>query len=250
VQGEDVEDADSLAWLYELIKEGRAAGYLTQSVPIAINTVGWEPNCTPLHYAAAKGIAQAVAALLRASSVVIDVRTKDQYGRTPLHFAAYEGNLGAAQLLVEGYKQRNKLSEIDAHDKEGMSPLQYAAGGPWGCGPNRDVAELLVANGADPKQCLGKDRNITLVGSVSSQWQLCDGGVLDRRDCSYRTFSRRRRKEAHQKCYEVGKAAKTHGHCHYTAKLLRLSMSNAVPAGVHGHESGLQVICPIFPSHR
>jgi Ankyrin repeats (3 copies) len=159
---EDVEDADSLAWLSELIKEGRAAGYLTQSVPIAINTVGWEPNCTPLHYAAAKGNAQAVAALLRESSVVIDAKTEDQYGSTPLHFAAYEGNLGAAQLLVEGYKQRNKLSEIDAHDKEGASPLQYAAGGPWG-GPNRDVAELLVANGADPKQCLGKNKNITLV---------------------------------------------------------------------------------------
>jgi Ankyrin repeats (3 copies) len=155
-------NTDPLGWLFRLIQEGCLAGYLTQSVPIAINAVGLELNCTPLHYAAAKGNAQAVAALLREPSVVIDAKTEDQYGSTPLHFAAYEGNLGAAQLLVEGYKQRNKLGEIDAHDKEGASPLQYAAGGPWD-GLNRDVAELLVANGADPKQCLGKDRDITLV---------------------------------------------------------------------------------------
>jgi ankyrin repeat protein len=81
----------------------------------------------------------AVAALLREPSVAIDPKTEDQYGSTPLHFAAYEGNLGAAQLLLEGDRGRNQLREIDMHDNEGASPLRYAAGGPWG-GMNRGVA--------------------------------------------------------------------------------------------------------------
>lgn len=142
-----------------LIREGRDRGYLTQSMKMAINEVGWEPHCTPLHYAASTGNVRAVDALLREPSVVIDAKTEDQYGSTPLHFAAYNGNLGAAKLLVRAYKQR-KMTTIDAHDHEGASPLQYAAGGPWD-GMNRGVAALLVAHGADPKQYLGK--NITLV---------------------------------------------------------------------------------------
>jgi hypothetical protein len=144
-----------------LIQEGKNKGYLMQSMIIAINEVGWEPNCTPLHYAAAKGNVQAVDALLKEPTVVIDAKTEDQYGSTPLHFAAYQGNLGTAKLLVRAYKQRN-MTTIDAHDNEGASPLQYAAGGPWD-GMNRGVATLLVANGADPKQCLGMNKNITLV---------------------------------------------------------------------------------------
>jgi Ankyrin repeats (3 copies) len=163
--GEEAEDEDSSEeWLSysPLIQECRKAGYLTQSVQIAINTVGCEPNCTPLHYAAAKGNAQAVAALLRESSVVINAKTEDQYESTPLHFAAYEGNLDAAQLLVQGYKKRGRLSEIDARDSQGSTLLQYAAGGPWD-GMNQGVAELLEDNGADLKQCGGKNKNLTLL---------------------------------------------------------------------------------------
>jgi hypothetical protein len=78
-----------------------------------------------------------------------------------LHFAAFEDNLDAAQLLVQGYKKRGKLSEIDARDSQGSTPLQYAAGGPWD-GMNQGVAELLVDNGVDLKQCGGKNKNLTL----------------------------------------------------------------------------------------
>jgi hypothetical protein len=35
---------------------------------LVINEVGWEPDCTPLHYAAAKGNAQAVETLVREPS--------------------------------------------------------------------------------------------------------------------------------------------------------------------------------------
>jgi Ankyrin repeats (3 copies) len=159
-------DDDPSVWISSLIKEGKDKGYLTQSARVVISEVGWEPNCTPLHYAAAKGNVHAVAALLREPSVVIDAKTEDEYGSTPLHFAAYEGSLGAAQLLVEGYKKRGKLHEIDAHANEGMSPLQYAAGGPWD-DMNRGVAELLVASGADPMQCCGTENDITL-GDLSA----------------------------------------------------------------------------------
>jgi Ankyrin repeats (3 copies) len=165
--GEEAEDEDSSEWLSYLVREGRQAGYLAQSVPIAINTVGWEPNCTPLHYAAAKGNEQAVAALLREPSVIIEAKTEDQYESTPLHFAAFEGNLDVAQLLVQEYKKQGKLGEIDAHDKEGSSPLQYAASGPWD-GMNQGVAELLVDNGADLKQCLaGTDLTLLDVSALS-----------------------------------------------------------------------------------
>jgi Ankyrin repeats (3 copies) len=110
VDGEPDDDLSESEVISSLIQEGKGQGYLTQSVPIAINTVGWKPNCTPLHYAAAKGNVHAVAALLKESSVVIDAQTEDEYGSTPLHFAAYEGNLGAAQLLVEGYKKQKKAT--------------------------------------------------------------------------------------------------------------------------------------------
>jgi Ankyrin repeats (3 copies) len=163
---EAVDDEEVLPYLGDvseaiprLIEEGKDKSYLTQSMIIAINEVGWQPNCTPLHYAAAKGNVQAVDALLKEPAVVIDAKTEDQYGSTPLHFAAYEGHLGTAKLLVRAYERR-KMTTIDAHDNEGASPLQYAAGGPRD-GMNRQVATLLVANGADPKQCFGT--NISLV---------------------------------------------------------------------------------------
>ena len=137
-----------------LIREGKKQGYLNRSMKIAINELGWEPICTPLHYAAAKGNPQAVAALLGEEEVKIDAQTPE-LGSTPLHFAAYEGNLNVTQLLVSSYKQQGKLHEIDVRDKEDSSPLQYAAGGPRG-EMNREVAELLIANGVDPMQKSGR----------------------------------------------------------------------------------------------
>jgi hypothetical protein len=133
-----------------LVQEGKGKEYLNKSMKLVINEVGWEPDCTPLHYAAAKGNPQAVEALVREPEVVIDARTEEN-GTTPLQFAAYDGHLRAAERLISAYKERGKIKEIDARDKEGTSALQYAALGPRG-GMNRDVAELLVAQGANPTQ--------------------------------------------------------------------------------------------------
>ena len=70
-----------------------------------------------------------------------------------MQFAAFEGRLGVARLLIKAYKERSKIEEIDAPDRQGTSALQYAASGPRD-GMNREVAELLVAHGADPGQLL------------------------------------------------------------------------------------------------
>lgn len=133
-----------------LVQEGKEKGYLTQSMKLIINEVGWEPDCTPLHYAAAKGNPQAVEALVKEPEVVIDARTQEA-GTTPLQFAAYDGHLRAAERLISAYKERGKIGEIDVPDRQGTSALQYAASGPRD-GMNREVAELLVAHGANPNQ--------------------------------------------------------------------------------------------------
>ena len=156
-----VEAVDDEEVLYEdnistaiprLIQEGKEKGYLTASRKLPIE-VGWEPDCTPLHYAAARGNTQAVDALLKEPSVVIDARTKE-VGTTPLQFAAHGGHLESAKLLINAYKEKGKISAIDAKDDQNTSTLQYAALGMQE-DMNREVVELLVEEGADPSQMDG-----------------------------------------------------------------------------------------------
>ena len=146
-----------------LVQEGKEKGYLNKSMKLVINEVGWEPDCTPLHYAAAKGNPQAVDALVREPEVVIDARTEEN-GTTPLQFAAYDGHLGAAESLISAYKSRSKIKDIDAPDRQGTSALQYAALGPRG-GMNRGVAEFLVNQGADPTQLLNNKSPLLCLSS-------------------------------------------------------------------------------------
>ena len=109
VEAVDDEEVLSLGDISEaiprLVQEGKNKGYLTKTMKLVINEVGWEPDCTPLHYAAAKGNPQAVDALLRESEVVIDARTEEN-GTTPLQFAAFEGRLETARLLINAYRER------------------------------------------------------------------------------------------------------------------------------------------------
>ncbi len=142
-----------------LVQEGKEKSYLTKTMKLVINEVGWKSDCTPLHYAAAKGNVQAVNALLRESEVVIDARTEET-GITPLQCAAHEGHLEVVSLLINAYEKLGKIKEIDLHDKEGTSTLQYAASGIKE-DMNREVAELLVEKGADPYQLM--DGNVSLM---------------------------------------------------------------------------------------
>jgi ankyrin repeat protein len=106
-----------------------------------------------LHYAAAKGNSQAVDVLLKESDVAIDARIED-IGTTPLQFAAHGGHLESVRLLIDAYKTKEKISEIDTRDNQNTSTLQYAALGIQE-DMNREVAELLVKAGADPLQMDG-----------------------------------------------------------------------------------------------
>ncbi len=60
------------------------------------------------------------------------------YGRTPLHEAAYTGNIEMAKLLIE------HGAEINIADKDGKTPLHEAAGR-----GKLEVAKLLIEHGAD-----------------------------------------------------------------------------------------------------
>ncbi len=156
-------DAISAA-IPRLVKEGKQKSYLTKAIKLPINELGWEPDCTPLHYAAAKGNVQAVGALLKESEVVIDAKTEAN-GSTPLQFAALEGRLETVRLLINTYKDMKKIQEIDAYDDERTSTLQYAALGRQE-NRNRAVAELLEEAGAAPYQ-INEDVSLMDIAAVS-----------------------------------------------------------------------------------
>src|SRR5690349_7649772 len=63
----------------------------------------------------------------------------DPYGRTPLHYAALEGNVPAIESLLAAGASPN------AQDDNGWTPLHFAAQE-----RRLEAAELLLARGADP----------------------------------------------------------------------------------------------------
>jgi ankyrin repeat protein len=70
-----------------------------------------------------------------------------------LHFAAQEGSVEVARLLLSGG------ADVDSVDEHGNTPLMTAVFESRGRG---DVIELLRANGADPRK--GNARGQTPVG--------------------------------------------------------------------------------------
>jgi len=93
---------------------------------------------TPLHYAAAEGNLQDVTRILLDGA---DVNAKDDDGRSPLHFATQANSAPVAQLLLSAG------AEIDAIDANGNSPLSNAVFHSAGSG---ELIFLLRGAGADP----------------------------------------------------------------------------------------------------
>ena len=89
---------------------------------------------TPLAKAAALGDIQEITQLLDDN----DVDAKDTLGRTPLHIAAFYGNVKASAFLI------SKGADINAQDRVGMTPLHVAVIS----GGRREV-NLLVEEKAD-----------------------------------------------------------------------------------------------------
>jgi ankyrin repeat protein len=93
---------------------------------------------TPLHDAAGNGNAKIVSALLEHGA---SASQPDADGWTPLHLASYEGNYEAAKLLIE------RGCSISVQDKDGDTPLHDACH----CyGGTERIVRLLLESGANP----------------------------------------------------------------------------------------------------
>lgn len=94
-------------------------------------------GATPMHRAAWLGLHEALHSLL---SYGADPGARDRFGETPLHKAVREGESMAVETLLP-------VSNVNAQNSFGMAPLH------WACLNGRaDIAEMLIAQGADPSQ--------------------------------------------------------------------------------------------------
>jgi len=90
-----------------------------------------------IHEAAKQGDTRSVEAFLAAKPELLD--SKDHYGRTPLHWAAWHGHTKLAEALIA------RGADLKVTDKSGATPLHFAVSH-----ERRETCELLLARGADP----------------------------------------------------------------------------------------------------
>jgi ankyrin repeat protein len=104
-----------------------------QSEPQKVVTV--QPPDISIWDAAEKGNIEAVKQNLTEG---VDVNAKEQFGMTPLHYAARSGHKEIVELLIaEG-------ADVNAKDGDGFTPLHPAA-----YMGQKEIVELLIAKGAD-----------------------------------------------------------------------------------------------------
>ena len=104
-----------------------ARGAKVKAIDSSLLRRNWQTN--PLHWATSPEIAKL---LLDAGA---DINAEDGNNSTPLHLSASRDDRSMVQYLIE------RGANIASRNKEGQTPLNVA--------PNREIAELLLANGAD-----------------------------------------------------------------------------------------------------
>lgn len=103
-----------------------------------------------MHFAARYGNADVIDSLIKAGA---STSTKDDFGKTPLHWAAQYDRLDAAAAEATDLMIKAGI-DLNAKDNQGRTALQYAARA-----GQQAVVELLIAAGADADQMDKKFRN-------------------------------------------------------------------------------------------
>jgi cytohesin len=102
-----------------------------------------EIRAAAIHEAAKKGDTAAIGMLLDKDAALVNARDREHQGAyevvgkdwTPLHWAAYSGQAGAATVLLD------RGADPKARDAFGFTPLHYAA--------TKELVDLLLDRGAD-----------------------------------------------------------------------------------------------------
>ncbi|RMZ91406.1 hypothetical protein DV736_g1357, partial [Chaetothyriales sp. CBS 134916] len=105
------------------------------NLPDIEDMVSDEYGETPLSWAALQGHEVVVKLLLEKGA---ELDSKDEYGETPLSWAALQGHEVVVKLLLE------KGAELDSKSKSGQTPLSWAAQG-----GHEAVVKLLLEKGAE-----------------------------------------------------------------------------------------------------
>lgn len=113
-----------------------------------------------LHEAVIKNDTKGVQRILREP---VDVNSRNNYGRAPIHWASSRGNLDIMEMLM------SCNCDIEARDKYGMRPLLMAA---WH--GHRDAAQLLINTGACTNAINKKGYTIMMCAARNNRVEVID----------------------------------------------------------------------------
>ncbi len=137
--------------------------FIKESAKRNVNYINTKDNSgkTPLHYAIENNNTKLTELLIKNGA---DINTKDNSGKTPLHYAIENNNTKLTELLIKNG------ADINTKDNSGKTPLHYAIEN-----NNTELTELLIKNGADLNK---KDNfyysNKKIKNTVRQQFLLCE----------------------------------------------------------------------------